>query len=75
MFVPTLCPTCTAIVIVATSGMIETEASRLFRCPSCRLIGWQATVADPPLTPDGRGPTAAATKRPTGPPTPPAGRP
>jgi hypothetical protein len=38
MFVPVLCPICTAVVIVPQRNMLSTGMTHLHRCPSCRSI-------------------------------------
>jgi hypothetical protein len=64
MFVPALCPTCTAIVIVPTSGVLAGAGSRLVRCPSCLSVRWQADGGSPPAMRDDRCPTGPPASRP-----------
>jgi len=64
---PTLCPRCTAVVVLPARGMLEFAGSRLYRCPSCRSIVFHAIDEDPA--------PAAHTERPTEPPASSAGRP
>ena len=47
MFIPALCPRCTAVVVVPARGMLEFAGSRLYRCPACRSIVFQAIDDDP----------------------------
>jgi hypothetical protein len=65
--IPTLCPRCTAVVLLPARGMLEFAGSRLYRCPSCRSIVFHA-IDDNPAP-------AGHTERPTEPPASPAGRP
>jgi hypothetical protein len=69
VLVPTLCPTCTAIVVVPARGVLDIAGSRLYRCPSCRSIVWHA-IDDPPAVGTSREPTMADTEPPTEPPAP-----
>jgi hypothetical protein len=64
---PTLCPRCTAVVVLPARGMLEFAGSRLYRCPSCRSIVFHAIDENPA--------PAAHTERPTEPPASSAGRP
>lgn len=73
MFIPTLCPTCTAIVVVPARGVLDIAGSRLYRCPSCRSIVWHA-IDDPLQAVAGHEPTVADSELPNEPPAPPAGR-
>lgn len=47
MYVPTLCPFCTAIVIVPAHGVLEMGASHVYRCPSCQAIVCEAAEPNP----------------------------
>ena len=67
MSIPTLCPRCTAVVVLPARGMLEFAGSRLYRCPSCRAIVFHAIDGDPA--------PAAHTERPTEPPASSGGRP
>ena len=67
MFIPTLCPRCTAVVVLPARCMLEFAGSRLYRCPSCRSIVFHA-IDDNPAP-------AVHTERPTEPPASSAGRP
>jgi hypothetical protein len=67
VFVPTLCPTCTAIVVVPARGVLEIAGSRLYRCPSCRSIVWQAIDGDPPPAAVSHLPAVAEDEHPTEP--------
>ena len=71
MFIPTLCPACTAIVVVPARGVLDIAGSRLYRCPSCRSIVWHA-IDDPPPATISHEPTVADKTLPTEPPAPPA---
>jgi len=64
---PTLCPRCTAVVVLPARGVLEFAGSRLYRCPSCRSIVFHAIDENPA--------PAAHTERPTEPPASSAGRP
>jgi hypothetical protein len=75
VFIPTLCPACTAIVVVPARGVLDIAGSRLYRCPSCRSIVWHAIDDDPPSATVSHEPTVAETTPPTEPPAPPADRP
>ena len=67
MSIPTLCPRCSAVVVVPARGMLEFGGSRLYRCPACRSIVWQAIDDEPS--------PAVHTERPTEPPASSAGQP
>ena len=47
MFIPTLCPRCTAVVVLPARGVLEFAGSRLYRCPSCRSIVFHAIDENP----------------------------
>jgi hypothetical protein len=51
MLIPVRCPTCTRSAFLRHRAIVETTTSRLFRCPACRSVVWQARAADPARTP------------------------